>query len=72
MANENEADKVYGDGTLPEDADLNASAAATADPVGADIDSRNPDTDDQVAGEVVLDGEEAEEEADRDRAERHD
>lgn len=72
MATENDADKVYGDGTLPEDADLTASHAETADPVEADIDSRNPDTDDQVAGEVVLDGDEAREEADRDRAERHD
>lgn len=72
MAIENEADKVYGDGTLPEDADLNASHAQTADPVEQDIDSRNPGTDDQVAGEVVLGGEEATEEADRDRAERHD
>ena len=72
MTNENEAQQLYADGALPEDADLNAPGAKPADPVEADIESRNPDTDDQVAGEVVLGGKEAEEEADRDRAERHD
>lgn len=72
MATENEAQELYADGSLPEDADLSAPNAKTADPVEADIESRNPDTDDQVAGEVVLGGEKAAEEAERDRAERHD
>lgn len=46
MTNQNDADKIYGDGEVPEDADLNAPAASKSD-------SRGEGTDDDEAVEDV-------------------